>query len=83
MTKIVTINKTVEDKIITIRGQKVLLDSSVALLYGVETREINQAVSTTIAIIETFAKVREATRAVAKMKKIIKKQRSSTRKSVL
>ena len=34
----------VEEKIITIRGQGALLDSSVAELYGVETRVINQAV---------------------------------------
>ena len=34
----------VEDRIITIRNQNVLLDSDVAFLYGVETKEINQAV---------------------------------------
>jgi len=34
----------VSEKITTIRGQKVILDSDVAELYGVETREINQAV---------------------------------------
>jgi hypothetical protein len=34
----------VEEKILTIRSQKVILDSDVAVLYGVETREINQAV---------------------------------------
>ena len=34
----------VTDKIITIREQKVLLDSDVAELYGVETREVNQAI---------------------------------------
>ncbi len=124
---IVTINKTVESKIITVRGQKVILDSEVALLYGVETKRVNEAVSrnlekfpngytieltedewlplksqfatsmkggkiklpkaftekglymlatilkspratvTTIAIVETFAKVREATRSVAEL----------------
>lgn len=125
---IVTINKTIESKIITIRNQNVLLDNVVALLYDVETRAINQAVSrnmdkfpegyiieltenewqevksqfvisplgggraykpkaftekglymlatilkspratmTTIAIVETFAKVREATRSVAEL----------------
>ena len=31
----------IEDKIITLRGQKVLLDRDVAALYGVETRDIN------------------------------------------
>ena len=33
-----------ENKIVEIRGQKVLLDSDVAELYGVETRDINKAV---------------------------------------
>lgn len=35
----------VEDKIITIRNQPIIVDSDVAQLYGVETKEINQAVS--------------------------------------
>jgi len=34
----------IESKIIEIREQKVLIDSDVALLYGVETRDINKAV---------------------------------------
>ena len=34
----------VRDKIVVIRGQQVILDYAVAELYGVETREINQAV---------------------------------------
>lgn len=34
----------VENKIIDVRNQKVIIDSDVAELYGVETREINQAV---------------------------------------
>ncbi|MCL1910442.1 MAG: ORF6N domain-containing protein [Kiritimatiellaeota bacterium] len=34
----------VEDKLITIKGQSVLLDSDVAALYAVETREVNQAI---------------------------------------
>lgn len=34
----------VEKSIIELRGQKVILDCDVAALYGVETREINQAV---------------------------------------
>ena len=34
----------VESKIIELRNQKVLLDSDVAELYGVETKEINKAV---------------------------------------
>ncbi len=36
--------QTVKDKIIHVREQDVMLDYSVAELYGVETREINQAV---------------------------------------
>jgi phage regulator Rha-like protein len=34
----------VEDRLLTIRDQSVLLDSDVAALYGVETREVNQAI---------------------------------------
>jgi phage regulator Rha-like protein len=34
----------VEEKIVEVRGQKTLLDRDVAELYGVETREVNQAV---------------------------------------
>jgi hypothetical protein len=34
----------VDSKIITIRDQKVILDSDVAALYGVETRDINKSV---------------------------------------
>ena len=43
MKKIVRFNQ-VEEKIISIRNQNVILDSDVAFLYGVETKEINQAV---------------------------------------
>jgi hypothetical protein len=35
----------VEEKVLTIRGENVLLDSSVAELYGVETKRINEAVT--------------------------------------
>ena len=34
----------VENRIITIRGEKVILDNNVAELYGVETKRINEAV---------------------------------------
>ena len=34
----------IEDRIIVLRNTPVLLDSDVAEIYGVETREINQAV---------------------------------------
>ena len=33
-----------KDRIIEIRGQRVLLDSDVAEIYGVETKRINEAV---------------------------------------
>jgi hypothetical protein len=33
-----------ENKILTIREQQVILDSDVAVLYGVETKEVNQAI---------------------------------------
>lgn len=36
--------KNIENKIIEIRGEKVILDSDVAKLYKVETRDINKAV---------------------------------------
>ena len=36
--------KEVEGKIVEVRGQKTLLDFHVAAVYGVETREVNQAV---------------------------------------
>ena len=36
--------QSVKDKIISLRGQDVILDFAVAEIYGVETREINQAV---------------------------------------
>jgi hypothetical protein len=39
----ITLNE-VQDKIITIQDKNVLLDSDVAWLYGVETKEVNQAV---------------------------------------
>lgn len=35
----------VEDKMITLRNQQVILSNHVAELYGVETREVNQAVN--------------------------------------
>jgi hypothetical protein len=43
MQKLITYDL-VKSKIIEIRGQNVILDSDVAELYGVESREINQAV---------------------------------------
>ena len=34
----------VEDKIILVKNTKVIIDSDVAMLYGVETKRINEAV---------------------------------------
>ena len=36
--------KSIEERIIVVRGKSVMLDTDVALLYGVETRRINEAV---------------------------------------
>jgi len=36
--------ESVSDKIIEVRGQKVILDFAVAELYGTETKEVNRAV---------------------------------------
>jgi hypothetical protein len=128
----------VEEKIITIREQKVLLDSDVAELYGVETMRINEAVKnnpdkfpkgyiltlnktekekvienfdnlkvkfspalpkaftekglymlatilkspravqTTIAIVETFAKIRELSRTVSELSKSPEKNKQNS-----
>jgi hypothetical protein len=38
----------IENKILVIRGQKVMLDSDLALLYGVSTKVFNQAVKRNI-----------------------------------
>lgn len=43
MTDIIRFNQ-VEDKIFVLRDQNVIFDSDVAALYGVQTKEINQAV---------------------------------------
>ena len=37
-------NDQVQDKIIDIRGQKIIIDADVAELYGVETKRVNEAV---------------------------------------
>ncbi|MFN7097053.1 MAG: ORF6N domain-containing protein [Gammaproteobacteria bacterium] len=44
MMDIIQLNE-VESKILLIRDQKVILDSDVAELYGVETKQLNQAIS--------------------------------------
>ena len=38
------IEKPVENRILTIRGQKVLLDSDIAELYGVTVKRLNEQV---------------------------------------
>ena len=124
----------VEEKVLTIRGQQVLIDRDVAELYGVETKDINRAVKnnpdkfldgyvvalriedkselvkkfhrfeslkhstaqptaftekglymlatilkskratqTTIAIVETFAKIREMSRAISQLPDVLEK----------
>lgn len=40
----VIISEQIEQKILIIRGKKVMLDRDLALLYGVETKKLNQAV---------------------------------------
>src|ERR1700692_1461735 len=40
--------ESVEQRILSIRGQKVMIDSDLAELYGVETRILNQAVKRNI-----------------------------------
>lgn len=34
----------IKEKIITVQGQQVILDCDIAILYGVETKRINEAV---------------------------------------
>ena len=43
-TDIATIESDVQNRIITLRQQHVLLDADVAILYGVETKRVNEAV---------------------------------------
>ena len=40
--------KTIQSKIYEIRGQRVMLDRDLAVLYGVETKALNQAVKRNI-----------------------------------
>ncbi len=42
--RIIIVIKNIEQKIITIRGIKVMLDSDLAMLYGVETKRFNEQV---------------------------------------
>ena len=45
MTTLALPNQSVENRIVLLRGHRVLLDSDLAELYGVETRILNQAVT--------------------------------------
>ena len=44
ITKPITINDKIEDKILLMRGQRVMLDADLAELYNVETKVLNRAV---------------------------------------
>ena len=44
MERSVVSQQIIESKILFIRGKKVMLDRDLAVLYGVETRALNQAV---------------------------------------
>ena len=43
----------VQDKVLQLRNENVIIDSDVATLYGVETREINQAVKNKVKKLQT------------------------------
>ncbi len=47
----------VDKKIFMLRGQQIMLDSDVAILYGVETRDINKAVKNNPDKLEDFYKI--------------------------
>ena len=49
MTKDLTATNTIENRIFTIREQKVMIDRDLAELYGVETKRLNEAVKRNIA----------------------------------
>ncbi len=42
--KAIVLNSSIEEKILMIRGQRVMLDADLALLYGVTTKQLNQQV---------------------------------------
>ena len=50
ITKAITINDKIEDKILLMRGQRVMLDADLAELYNVETKVLNRAVKRNAAI---------------------------------
>ena len=44
----ITVTETIENRIFTIRGQKVMIDRDLAKLYGVELKRLNEAVKRNI-----------------------------------
>ena len=51
--------KPVESLILTIRSRKVMVDSDLAGVYGVETRSLNQAVAMSVYVVRAFVRMRE------------------------
>ena len=45
MNELIIDNQTIQSKIYTIRGVQVMLDEDLAVLYGVETKNLNKAVN--------------------------------------
>ena len=45
MNELIIDNQTIQDKIYTIRGVQIMLDEDLAVLYGVETKNLNKAVN--------------------------------------
>ncbi|BDY12474.1 ORF6N domain-containing protein [Hydrogenimonas cancrithermarum] len=45
MHELIVSEESIQNRIFTIRGQQVMLDSDLALLYNVETKQLNKAVS--------------------------------------
>ena len=45
MDELIVSEQTIQNKIFTIRGAQVMLDSDLALLYQVETKQLNKAVN--------------------------------------
>ena len=45
MDKLIVNEQTIQNRIFNIRGQQVMLDSDLAALYQVETKQLNKAVS--------------------------------------
>jgi len=48
MIMLAIVEEKIQNKILIIRNQKVMIDRDLAMMYGVETRELNQAVKRNI-----------------------------------